>query len=87
MAKDYLAHNIRCNCISPARVHRPFVDGYLKNNCPDANRKCLESYPNHNPLDEWQSRRKSLRWLYSYVPMKRLLLPEWTIRWMVVSVT
>jgi 2-keto-3-deoxy-L-fuconate dehydrogenase len=29
VAKDYLKHNIRCNCISPARVHTPFVDGYL----------------------------------------------------------
>ena len=27
VAKDYLKHNIRCNCISPARVHTPFVDG------------------------------------------------------------
>jgi 2-keto-3-deoxy-L-fuconate dehydrogenase len=34
VAKDYLGKNIRCNCISPARVHTPFVDGYLKNNYP-----------------------------------------------------
>jgi NAD(P)-dependent dehydrogenase (short-subunit alcohol dehydrogenase family) len=34
VARDYLAHNIRCNCISPARVHTPFVDGYLKKNYP-----------------------------------------------------
>ena len=32
VARDYLAHNIRCNCISPARVHTPFVDDYLKKN-------------------------------------------------------
>ncbi len=32
VAKDYLAHKIRCNCISPARVHTPFVDGFLKKN-------------------------------------------------------
>src|SRR6266576_2864730 len=25
VAKDYVQHNIRCNCISPARVHTPFV--------------------------------------------------------------
>jgi 2-keto-3-deoxy-L-fuconate dehydrogenase len=31
-AKDYIAHGIRCNCISPARVHTPFVDGFLKAN-------------------------------------------------------
>jgi NAD(P)-dependent dehydrogenase (short-subunit alcohol dehydrogenase family) len=32
VARDYLKHKIRCNCISPARVHTPFVDGYLKKN-------------------------------------------------------
>lgn len=35
VAKDYLANGIRCNSISPARIHTPFVDGYLKNNFPD----------------------------------------------------
>ncbi|MBO0952369.1 SDR family NAD(P)-dependent oxidoreductase [Fibrella forsythiae] len=35
VAKDYLPHNIRCNCISPARVHTPFVDGFLAKNYPD----------------------------------------------------
>jgi NAD(P)-dependent dehydrogenase (short-subunit alcohol dehydrogenase family) len=34
VARDYMAHNIRCNCISPARVHTPFVDGYLAKNYP-----------------------------------------------------
>lgn len=34
VAQDYLAHNIRCNCISPARVHTPFVDDYLRKNYP-----------------------------------------------------
>ena len=34
VAKDYLDYNIRCNCISPARVHTPFVDDYLKSNYP-----------------------------------------------------
>ncbi len=32
VAKDYLTHHIRCNCISPARVHTPFVDGFLAKN-------------------------------------------------------
>jgi len=36
VARDYLAHGIRCNCISPARVHTPFVDAYLR-----------QSYPGH----------------------------------------
>ena len=30
VAKDYLADGIRCNAISPARIHTPFVDAYLK---------------------------------------------------------
>jgi 2-keto-3-deoxy-L-fuconate dehydrogenase len=34
IAKDYLKYNIRCNCISPARVHTPFVDGFLAKNYP-----------------------------------------------------
>jgi NAD(P)-dependent dehydrogenase (short-subunit alcohol dehydrogenase family) len=34
VAKDYLKYGIRCNCISPARVHTPFVDGYLKQYYP-----------------------------------------------------
>lgn len=32
IAKDYIDDNIRCNCISPARVHTPFVDGFIKKN-------------------------------------------------------
>ncbi len=34
VARDYLDHNIRCNAISPARVHTPFVDNFLKQNYP-----------------------------------------------------
>ncbi len=35
VAADYLDDNIRCNAICPARVHTPFVDGYLEKNYPD----------------------------------------------------
>jgi 2-keto-3-deoxy-L-fuconate dehydrogenase len=34
VARDYLHAGIRCNCISPARVHTPFVDGFIKKNYP-----------------------------------------------------
>lgn len=34
VARDYIQENIRCNCISPARVHTPFVDGFLAKNYP-----------------------------------------------------
>jgi 2-keto-3-deoxy-L-fuconate dehydrogenase len=32
IAKDFLKDDIRCNCISPARVHTPFVDGFIAKN-------------------------------------------------------
>lgn len=34
VACDYVRDNIRCNCISPARVHTPFVDNFLAQNYP-----------------------------------------------------
>jgi NAD(P)-dependent dehydrogenase (short-subunit alcohol dehydrogenase family) len=34
VAKDYIDKGIRCNCISPARIHTPFVDGFLARNYP-----------------------------------------------------
>jgi 2-keto-3-deoxy-L-fuconate dehydrogenase len=34
VARDFIAQGIRCNCISPARVHTPFVEGYLAKNYP-----------------------------------------------------
>jgi NAD(P)-dependent dehydrogenase (short-subunit alcohol dehydrogenase family) len=34
IARDYLHDGIRCNAISPARVHTPFVDGFLAKNYP-----------------------------------------------------
>ena len=50
VAKDYLAHNICCNCISPARVHTPFVDGYLKNNYPGREQEILEKKSKSQPI-------------------------------------
>lgn len=34
VARDYLSDQIRCNCISPARIHTPFVDAFLKEHYP-----------------------------------------------------
>lgn len=49
VARDYLPHKIRCNCISPARIHTAFVDGYLKKNYPGREaemfRKLSEAQP------------------------------------------
>ena len=50
VAKDYLAHKIRCNCISPARVHTPFVDGYLKKNYPGREQEMFEKLAKSQPI-------------------------------------
>jgi NAD(P)-dependent dehydrogenase (short-subunit alcohol dehydrogenase family) len=50
VAKDYLAHNIRCNCISPARVHTPFVDGFLRRNYPGKEKEMFEKLERAQPI-------------------------------------
>ncbi len=39
VARDYIDKGIRCNCVCPARVHTPFVDGFLEKNYPEDERK------------------------------------------------
>jgi 2-keto-3-deoxy-L-fuconate dehydrogenase len=50
VARDYLAHNIRCNCISPARVHTPFVDGYLVKNYPGQEKEVFAKLSAAQPI-------------------------------------
>jgi 2-keto-3-deoxy-L-fuconate dehydrogenase len=50
VAKDYLAHKIRCNCISPARVHTPFVDGYLRKNYPGRELEMFQKLSASQPI-------------------------------------
>jgi len=50
VARDYLAHNIRCNCISPARVHTPFVDSYLSRNYPGREKEMFEKLAHAQPV-------------------------------------
>ena len=50
VARDYLAYKIRCNCISPARVHTPFVDDYLKKNYPGNEAEMFEQLSKSQPV-------------------------------------
>jgi NAD(P)-dependent dehydrogenase (short-subunit alcohol dehydrogenase family) len=34
VARDFVGRGIRCNCVCPARVHTPFVDGFIAKNYP-----------------------------------------------------
>lgn len=50
VAKDYIKENIRCNCISPARVHTPFVDGFLAKNYPGKEQEMFEKLSKTQPI-------------------------------------
>ena len=50
VAKDYIADNIRCNCISPARVHTSFVDGFLKANYPGKEEEMFQKLSRTQPI-------------------------------------
>ena len=50
VARDYINDGIRCNCISPARVHTPFVDGFLKKNYPGKEEEMFEKLSRTQPI-------------------------------------
>ncbi|TWX66908.1 SDR family oxidoreductase [Colwellia demingiae] len=50
VAKDYLADGIRCNCISPGRVHTPFVDNFLEKNYADNKAEMFEKLSKSQPI-------------------------------------
>lgn len=50
VAKDYLNENIRCNSISPARVHTPFVDGFISKTYPGKEADIFEKLSQSQPI-------------------------------------
>jgi NAD(P)-dependent dehydrogenase (short-subunit alcohol dehydrogenase family) len=50
VAKDYVGENIRCVSVSPARVHTPFVDGFLKENYPGNESEMFEKLSKTQPV-------------------------------------
>jgi 2-keto-3-deoxy-L-fuconate dehydrogenase len=50
VAKDYIAQGIRCNCISPARVHTPFVDGFLAKTYPGQEAETMKVLAQSQPI-------------------------------------
>jgi len=50
VARDYVKEGIRCNSISPARIHTPFVDGFLKNNYPGQESEMFEKLSSLQPI-------------------------------------
>lgn len=50
VARDFLTDNIRCNSISPARVHTPFVDGFIKKNYAGKEEEIFEKLSKSQPI-------------------------------------
>ncbi len=50
IAVDYVKRGIRCNCICPARVHTPFVDGYLHATYPGREAEMFKQLSEYQPL-------------------------------------
>jgi NAD(P)-dependent dehydrogenase (short-subunit alcohol dehydrogenase family) len=50
VARDYVSRNIRCNCICPARVHTPFIDGYLADKYPGREAEMFQMLSAYQPI-------------------------------------
>jgi NAD(P)-dependent dehydrogenase (short-subunit alcohol dehydrogenase family) len=50
VARDYLQDGIRCNSISPGRVHTPFVDGFLAKNYPGRESEMFDKLARTQPI-------------------------------------
>lgn len=50
VARDYVGKGIRCNCLCPARVHTPFVDGYLDKHYPDNRDEMFAKLSAYQPI-------------------------------------
>jgi len=55
VAKDYVEHGIRCNSISPARVHTPFVDGFIRENYPEKQEQMFAQLSKTQPIGRMAS--------------------------------
>jgi NAD(P)-dependent dehydrogenase (short-subunit alcohol dehydrogenase family) len=50
IAKDFIKDNIRCNAVGPARIHTPFVDGYLDHYYPDNKEEMFDKLSKTQPM-------------------------------------
>jgi NAD(P)-dependent dehydrogenase (short-subunit alcohol dehydrogenase family) len=66
VARDYLADGIRCNCISPARVHTPFVDGFVARTYPGRETEMMEKLAQSQPIGR-MGRPEEIGWLALYL--------------------
>ena len=72
VAKDYLEYKLRCNSISPARVHTPFVDGFLHQNYPGREPEVYEILARSQPIGR-MAQPHEIASLARFLCSKRLL--------------
>ncbi len=66
VARDFLADKIRCNCISPARVHTPFVDGFVARTYPGREQEMMQKLAESQPIGR-MGRPEEIGWLALYL--------------------
>ena len=49
IALDYMG-KIRCNCLCPARIHTPFVDGFVHKNYPGREAEMMKQLSEYQPI-------------------------------------
>jgi len=50
VARDYIEQGIRCNAISPARIHTPFVDNFIAQNYPGEETEKFKELAQSQPI-------------------------------------
>lgn len=50
VARDFIDRGIRCNCVCPARVHTPFVDGFIAKNYPGKEKEMFAKLSAAQPI-------------------------------------
>jgi NAD(P)-dependent dehydrogenase (short-subunit alcohol dehydrogenase family) len=50
VAVDYMQRGIRCNCVCPARIHTPFVDGFIAKNYPGRELEMFKKLSEYQPI-------------------------------------
>ena len=50
VAVDYVKDKVRCNCICPARIRTPFVDGFVARNYPGREQEMLRELSEYQPM-------------------------------------
>lgn len=66
VAVDYVKQKVRCNCICPARIHTPFVDGFVSQNYPGREQEVLRQLAAYQPVGRMGT-PEEVAWLALYL--------------------